>query len=185
MESMYFFRSIDKNSNTKYSLFSCINTSSKLQWRKKTRVKFSTLGYITTNYIMHWHFNELQTINEIRCHIHNTLLFNTLIHVKCKLQGLIGKDSIYIPDNVSMLKFFQQRYFSDGGGWHSFFLTLQTNFLQRHCSTCLLVFAFVHHSIGTYTINLQFNFRSTDTRPIYNIISNNEVASEHLYYIHS
>lgn len=31
MVSIYLFKSIDKNSNTKYNLFSCINTSSKLK----------------------------------------------------------------------------------------------------------------------------------------------------------
>lgn len=39
MESKYFFRSMERNSNTKYSLDSCINTSSSLKrewgWEKK------------------------------------------------------------------------------------------------------------------------------------------------------
>lgn len=45
MESKYFFRSIDKNSNTKYSLDSCINTSNNLQ-REKGQVQRKTASYM-------------------------------------------------------------------------------------------------------------------------------------------
>ena len=34
--SMYFFKSMDRNSNTRYNLFSCINTSSKLKYKMYT-----------------------------------------------------------------------------------------------------------------------------------------------------
>jgi len=52
-----------------------------------------------------------------------------------------------------MCQFSQQGDFPDSRGWHSLFLTLQSDLLQGHCPVRLLVAPLVYNTISTYRQN--------------------------------